>query len=79
MHLASQVECPSCQADLSGEFYTLIPHDFGFKKMYNFIIRTKVSFHLGICVIICVIRLTRASYACPGGGAGESRHAHLPR
>jgi poly [ADP-ribose] polymerase len=26
-------------ADLSGEFYSLIPHDFGFKKMKDFVIR----------------------------------------
>ncbi|KAM1475412.1 hypothetical protein ACFX2I_031311 [Malus domestica] len=25
---------------LSGEFYTVIPHDFGFKKMHNFVIDT---------------------------------------
>ena len=28
-------------ADLSGEFYTLIPHDFGFKKMSQFVINTQ--------------------------------------
>lgn len=27
-------------SDLSGKFFTLIPHDFGFKKMHNFIITT---------------------------------------
>ncbi|KAM1042295.1 hypothetical protein ACFX2C_031378 [Malus domestica] len=26
---------------LSGEFYTVIPHDFGFKKMHNFVIDTR--------------------------------------
>lgn len=28
-------------ADLSNEFYKIIPHDFGFKNMSNFIIKTK--------------------------------------
>lgn len=31
----------SLLADLSNEFYRIIPHDFGFKKMSNFIIKTK--------------------------------------
>jgi poly [ADP-ribose] polymerase 2/3/4 len=29
-------------AKLSGEFYTLIPHNFGFQKMSNFTINTDV-------------------------------------
>jgi poly [ADP-ribose] polymerase len=30
----------STLSQLSGQFYTLIPHDFGFKHMSNFVIRT---------------------------------------
>lgn len=61
--------------DLSSKFYTHIPHDFGMKKMSNFIINTKEMLQQKIDLIQNLIDIKIATKIIKGKKAEEKKKA----